>query len=673
MKTFFYCFVLIWIFISQNLSAQTNSKPFVIPSLQQWEGQQGLLSLKNICVIVIDGKNVDVTEAAKILNNDFNEIGIKNTISQKIPKNATVISLKTSQDKELGKEGYTLDIDKIITIEAPHYKGLIWGTRTLLQLIEQAKKKNTGLAKGKIIDFPKYPSRGFILDDGRKFFSLEFLKRYVKMLSYYKISEFQIHLNDNGFQKFFNNNWDSTYAGFALESSTYPKLNKNGEFYTKKDFIALQKLALQYGVTIIPEIDVPAHSLAITQVFPQIASKKYGADHLDLANPATEKIVDNIFKEYISGANPVFVGPYVHIGTDEYAKAESERFRAFTDHLIHFVQGYGKQVRAWGALTHATGTTPVISKDVTLNIWYNGYADPIEMKRLGYKLISTPDGFVYIVPAAGYYYDYLDLPYLYKSWTPLNVGNVKFEQGDTSLVGGSFAVWNDIVGNGITAMDVHNRVFPALQVLAEKMWSNVTDTNNYNQFAKDAFGLSDGKRLPLYSYPLPLGADSIQLRRQIWNPTTKGVVIDRKRREVNTSIEHLGFQYCVAFDIKAGNVKVNTPLFSDDTWRTELYLLPNRKIAFKRENYIDTFDYNLPEEKNIRLTFSGTNNKVTLKADGELVSTLHGYSIPKNAKDTMFYVQTLSFPLKKIGDKKTPLNGSISNLSITVFRNPKEE
>lgn len=669
------CFILLLFSLPwHKLSAQPNTKPFVIPSLQQWDGREGVLPLSPAYTIIADKKDTTATEIAKLLVGDLKDLGIKGVIANKAIKSNQTIYLKNTQTDagKLREEVYSLDIENSIVIEAPYYKGLFWGTRTLLQLLEQAKKKQVGLPKGKAIDFPQYPSRGFILDDGRKFFSLEFLKRYVKMLSYYKISEFQIHLSDNGFKKYFNENWDSTYAGFAIESKTYPKLNKNGEFYSKKDFIALQKLAMQYGVTIIPEIDVPAHSLAITQAVPEIASKKYGADHLDLANPKTQEVVDNIFKEYIGGNSPVFVGPYVHIGTDEYAKAESEKFRAFTDHMIHYVQGYGKRVRAWGALTHATGTTPVSSNDVTLNIWYNGYADPIAMKKLGYKLLSTPDGAVYIVPAAGYYYDYLNLPYLFEKWTPLNIGNVKLEKGDTSLLGGAFAVWNDIVGNGITAMDVHDRVFPALQVLSEKMWSNVTDTNNYRAFDKNANSVGDGQQFSLYSYPLPIGMDSLQLPSSIWSEKKNGIVIDYKSPEVTTSVEHVGFHYRVDLDIKVNKIVRNTPLFSDEVWNTQLCLLPNRKLAIFRENYKDTFDYVLAENKNVHLSFKGTNKGIRLLADGVVVSSLQGLKLPKGKKDTMTYVQTLSFPLKKVGDKKIPLNGSISNLKITLFRNPKE-
>ena len=125
----------------------------------------------------------------------------------------------------------------------------------------------------------------------------------------------------------------------------------------------------------------------------------------------------------------------------------------------------------WGALTHAKGDTHVKSDGVLMDCWYNGYADPREMKRQGYKLVSIPDGLVYIVPAAGYYYDYLNCQWLYGAWTPAQIGGVKFEERDPDIVGGMFAVWNDHCGNGITVKDIHHRLMPAMQTLSTKCWT----------------------------------------------------------------------------------------------------------------------------------------------------------------------------------------------------------
>lgn len=211
---------------------------------------------------------------------------------------------------------------------------------------------------GTITDWPDYAVRGFMLDCGRKFIPLEFLQDYVRIMSYYKMNTFQIHLNDNAFPRFYH--WDlmKTYSAFRLECDTYPGLTAQDGSYTKQEFIDLQILAESKFVNVIPEIDVPAHSLAFTQYKPEIGSQKYGMDHLDLFNPETYKFVDNLFKEYLEGENPVFRGKQVHIGTDEYSNKDTavvEKFRYFTDHYIKYVEKFGKQACIWGALTHAAG------------------------------------------------------------------------------------------------------------------------------------------------------------------------------------------------------------------------------------------------------------------------------------------------------------------------------
>ena len=113
--------------------------------------------------------------------------------------------------------------------------------------------------------------------------------------------------------------------------------------------------------------------------------------------------------------------------------------------------------------------------------WYNGFANPKDMVQQGYNLISIPDGLTYIVPLAGYYWDYLNTERLYKQWTPAHVADVVFEEKDPAIIGGMFAVWNDIVGNGISVKDIHHRIFPALQTIAVKTW-NIAPAFSYTEF-----------------------------------------------------------------------------------------------------------------------------------------------------------------------------------------------
>lgn len=379
--------------------AAVNPKPFVVPELKQWTGKDGNFTPGKDARIVCTSQNPELLRIARMFADDYQQMfGQTLSVAQgKATPGDFVLSL--SADKKLGEEGYAIKITDRVAISAPTPTGLYWSTRTLLQLAEQNQERS--LPQGTIRDYPDYPLRGFMIDCGRKFIPMAYLQDLVKIMAHYKMNTLQVHLNDNGFKQYFEHNWDKTYAAFRLESETYPGLTARDGSYSKKEFIDFQKQAASNFVEIIPEIDVPAHSLALTHYKPEIGSKEYGMDHLDLFKPETYEFVDALFKEYLEGDNPVFVGKRVHIGTDEYSNAKKdvvEKFRAFTDHYIRFVEGFGKQAVVWGALSHAKGDTPVKSENVVMNAWYNGYADPATMIKDGYQLISIPDGLVYIVP-----------------------------------------------------------------------------------------------------------------------------------------------------------------------------------------------------------------------------------------------------------------------------------
>ena len=436
--------------------AANNKKPFVIPELQEWRGSQGMFTPAATSRIVYTGKDPAVARVATQFAEDYELMFGR---QMKVVQGGASVGdfvLTLSSDSRLGEEGYNLKITDRVTVTAPKSKGLYWATRTLLQLSEQ--EAGQALPKGTARDYPDYAIRGFMMDCGRKFIPMSMLRDYVKMMAYYKMNTFQIHLNDNAFKQYYNHDWNKTYSAFRLECETFPGLTARDGFYTKKEFIALQQLADSLGVEIIPEIDVPAHSLALTQYKPEIGSEEYGMDHLDLFKPETYEFVDALFREYLEGRNPVFAGKRVHIGTDEYSNKKKdvvEKFRAFTDHYIRFVESFGKQACVWGALTHAKGDTPVKSQNVLMSAWYNGYADPKEMIKQGYDLISIPDGYLYIVPAAGYYYDYLNTEMLYKEWTPAHIGKEVFPEKHKQIKGGMFAVWNEHAGNGISTKEIH--------------------------------------------------------------------------------------------------------------------------------------------------------------------------------------------------------------------------
>ena len=230
-------------------------------------------------------------------------------------------------------------------------------------------------------------------------------------------------------------------------------------------------MGIDYGVNVIPEIDIPAHSLAFTHYKPEIASRRHGMDHLDLYKEETYLFLDSLLGEYISGEHPVFIGPDVHMGADEYNKRDAEQYRYFTDRYLKFIAKSGKTPRMWGGLKRLEGKTPVQADGVIMNAWSSRWIDPKAALKDGYKLINMCDAYLYIVPGANYYHDFLDGKWIYENWSlwVMNRGQT-LPEGTPGVLGGMFAVWNDFCGNGISEQDIHLRSFPAVQVLSEKLW-----------------------------------------------------------------------------------------------------------------------------------------------------------------------------------------------------------
>ena len=383
--------------------------------------------------------------------------------------------------ESLGPEGYRITMSNgQVSVVAESPTGYIWANQTLKQLM-----RDEFLRKGtlEITDVPKYRVRGILLDVGRKYIPLTYLRKLVDEMSYYKLNTLHLHLNDNEICKDPKVDWSTKYAAFRLESSTYPELTAKDGSYSKGEFRDFMKYAKTKGVTVVPEIDVPAHSLAFTRIRPDFASKEYGEDHFDLSKQ--EEILawlEPLFAEYLTGEDPVFAGPYCHVGTDEYNQAAAEDFRKFTDAMFKMVRKYGYKACAWGSLSHARGETPVIAdRDIYMDIWSNHFYRPEEAIAAGYSIVSIPDGWVYIVPKAGYYYDYLNLPFLFNNWEPNVIGDKVFPEDCEQIVGGKYALWNDLL-DAASLDDVQKRISHAMPVMAQKLWSGKVPGQTFEEF-----------------------------------------------------------------------------------------------------------------------------------------------------------------------------------------------
>ena len=621
-------------------------KPFVIPELKEWKGATGFFMPKQSVRIIYGAAGLQ--KIARQFAADYKALfGVLPEIAEGKPcKGDFFFTIK--RDKKLEKEGYDIVIGDYVKVSANEPVGVYWATRTLLQMGEQYKNGN--LPKGHIRDWPDYGIRGLLIDCGRKFIPMNYLRDLACIMSYYKMNFMHVVLNNNGFKAYFNDDWNQTYAAFRLECETYPGLTARDGYYTKKEFVHFQEEAAERFVEIIPEIDIPAHSLAFSHYKPELGSKEYGMDHLNLSHPEVYSFVDALFKEYLDGENPVFRGPRVHIGTDEYSNKKKEvveQFRAFTDHYIKFVEGFGKQACVWGALTHAAGETPVKSDNVIMYAWYNGFANPKDMVQQGYNLISIPDGLTYIVPLAGYYWDYLNTERLYKQWTPAHVADVVFEEKDPAIIGGMFAVWNDIVGNGISVKDIHHRIFPALQTIAVKTW-NIAPAFSYTEF--------ETKRQKLSEAP-----DVNQLGRI--GDDENSLVYETSSITPGSELPYteIGYDYTITFDMEAANENYGTELFRSPN--AVFYLADPVKgmFGFSRDGYMNTFAFRPYPGEKISVKITGDALSTSLFINGQLIERM---GIEKRylneAEKQNNFIRTLVFPLKNAGNFKS----KITNLKV---------
>ncbi|MBR4995257.1 MAG: family 20 glycosylhydrolase [Alistipes sp.] len=645
------CFAMLALFAATTLQAK-NEKPFVIPELRHWQGGDGVLAINSTTKVLYT--DPALANAATALAEDYGLMfgkGLKAKAvkdATKTPTGAIVISLTT--DKELGDEGYSIEIGDGVVLKAQTATGAYWGTRTLLQILEQ--NAGTILPKGSIRDWPDYAMRGFMIDCGRKYIPLEYLNEYAKIMAYYKMNTFQIHLNDRAAKKY-EDTWDKTYTAFRLESELFPELTAKDGHYGKDEFRQFQKNSAKICVNVIPEIDVPSHSLAFSRFRKEFGSEKYGLDHLDLYNPNVYTFLDSLFTEYLEGDDPVFVGKQVHIGTDEYSNKDKdvvEKFRAFTDRYIRFIEKFGKQACVWGALTHAKGETPVKAENVIMHCWYNPYANPADMKKLGYQIVTVPSWTMYIVPAAGYYADYINHAKIYNDWDPTIINQFKFEPLDPSLLGSLYCVWNDIAENGISVDDIHHRCYLALQVISAKTWSPTYKSVPFDEF--------DKKREQLHEAP---GVN--ELGRFFGKPNSLVYSVEQVKAGKRYPCVEAGFDHTISFHIDCAKESRGTLLFSNDV--TEFYLSSpiDGRMAFVRDGYLNSFDYYIEQGKSADIRIECTNTTTRLYVDGKLQDELKREKRWITEKKQYDYVPTLYFPLQQAGQFKS----RVTDLKVENF------
>jgi len=466
-----------------SASILANAAPEVIPALREWQGSTGSFTMVSTSSIIVDPSYAaQLDDTARVFQADLFEVTGRTlpVINTSPPAPGDFFLTLSNSDRGIGDEGYLFKVGDAVVISANTSNGVFYGTRTALQILVQ-DPAHMHIVKGTARDYPAYKERGFLLDVGRKFFSLQLLEDYVKFMSWYKMNDFQLHFNDNEIDAGMSQDWMQKYAAFRLNSSRFPGLAAKDGSYTRQDMRELQSIAQAYAVTITPEIDAPAHALAFTQYRPDLANQKYSKEFLDLENPNTYTFLNAIWNEFLSW----FDTTQVHIGADEYSQDDANNYRQFINRYDDYLGQRGKSIRVWGSLSEMKSAVKVNS-DIVMDVWDNRWANAVDLVNQGYHIINTNDQLLYIVPKAGYFHDYLDTRLLYEKWEPnifdFSNQRLNLKPGDPNLSGGMFAEWNDKLGSVVSDADVYARVKPAMQTLGDKMWSGTTAGMTYEQF-----------------------------------------------------------------------------------------------------------------------------------------------------------------------------------------------
>jgi hexosaminidase len=475
-----------------------NPAPLVIPSLREWHGDSGDFTLTGASRIAVDPASSALAATGATFASDLHAVTGKTlpVVTTSSPASGDFFLTLRNADQSLSSEGYTFTIGDFAVISANTPTGVFYGTRTALQILAQ-DAQHASIPKGTARDYPTYAERGFMLDVARKFFSLAYLEDTVRQMAWYKMNDFHIHFNDNEIDGGTHPDWQQRYAAFRLNSPVFPGLAAKDGSYTQQDMRALQDLAKQYAVTITPEIDMPAHDLALTQYRPDLASP-VNKEFLDLNNPNTYAFVDNLWAAFL----PWFDAKQIDIGADEYDTGDADNYRKFINREDAYLKARGRTVRLWGSLSEMRGPTAV-NTDVTLDVWDTGWANPPEMAHDGYHVVNASGHLLYIVPkAGGYFPDALDTQLLYNQWEPyifdLSHPALNLQPGDPHLLGGMFCEWNDRLGSNISDADVAVRVTPAMQTIGQKLWGGPNPPLAYAQFQQlaRAVGAPPNTHLP---------------------------------------------------------------------------------------------------------------------------------------------------------------------------------
>jgi hexosaminidase len=465
------------------------------------------------------GTNADVKKVAAQLGQQLSTTtGYTITQDVKNPANTIQLLLNTTPEKTLGNEGYTLTITpKNMVIKANQPAGLFYGVKTLLQLLpKEIESKSLVVGNWQtpcvvITDYPRFGWRGLMFDVSRHFFTKQEVKDFIDEMVKYKYNLLHLHMTDDEGWRVeikslpkltqvgaWNAKRTGTFGEFSAPPADEPRTY--GGFYTQDDIKELVLYAKDRFVNILPEVDIPGHSLAAIASYPDLSCTP-GAENYHVRSgekimdwheggftalvdntlcPANEKVytfLDKVFTELAQ----LFPFEYIHVGGDECAKNFWEKNEAilqlmkkeklktmeevqsyFEKRVEKIVESKGKKLIGWDEILEG-GLTP----NAVVMSW-RGMKGGIEAAKLGHEVVMSPTTFVYLDYMQG---DRVIEPPVYSTLrlkTAYSFEPAPQEIDAKFVKGGQGNLWTEQIYN---TRHLQYMIWPRSLAIAECVWS----------------------------------------------------------------------------------------------------------------------------------------------------------------------------------------------------------
>lgn len=459
-------------------SATANPPPPIVPTLYRWRGGQGDWTLGAQARIVVEPANAGALRGLAVrLASDLRTVtGLRPRVVVSARPRAGDIALglapcRLDAREAIGGEGYTLRIDKVAWLRANTAHGVFYATRSLLQMLTMDGRgagRHRDAPRGYALDFPRYRERAVMFDVGRKFAPVPFLEAYIRFMGWYKLNTLHLHLNDQ-VESADGKRWLARSFRLKSDDPRFAGLvPKDGQFYTRADWAALERVAADNGVHIVPEIDAPGHAGAFVLARPDLA---YHGDEpaggtLDPRKPGTLPYMESVWAEFL----PWFHSGTVHIGGDEvdinHGHISTAAQVDFLNRLGRFLEAHGKQVEVWGSVAFA----PTLDRSFVIQRWINwGPEAKVNWGRLGFEWTESY-GDWYIVPLGPKYFnpDGLKGAALYDGWDTRTPADAP---GRYAPDGGQISVWNDNGTQNYTyAKTINDLLKDAIPAAGQMFW-----------------------------------------------------------------------------------------------------------------------------------------------------------------------------------------------------------